>query len=49
MKRSVTNFITLLFIGFLMIGVICVLQNIVQDVHRTFSTGSPHILAYQLK
>lgn len=49
MKRSFTNIITFVFLGFLLIGVIGIFQNIVHDLHTTFSGKAPvkHVLAYQ--
>lgn len=51
MKRTLTNIIFFVFFSFLLIGIICALQNVIQDIQRTFSPSPPeqrHILAYPL-
>lgn len=49
MKRAFTNLITLIFLGFLLIGIIGIFQNIIQDVSKSFNheTKKGHLLAYQ--
>lgn len=49
MKRAFTRAIALVFIGFLFIGGVNVVQNIMQNVHNVFypSSNTHHILAYQ--
>lgn len=49
MKRSLTNFVTFIFLGFLLLGGICILQNLIQEIEKSFSTkpDTQHILAYE--
>ncbi|MBA2654939.1 MAG: hypothetical protein H0U71_07755 [Gammaproteobacteria bacterium] len=48
MKRAISNIITFIFLGFLLIGLLGVFQNIVQDIHQSFAQQQPkyHVLAY---
>lgn len=48
MKRTLANFVTLIFLGFLLLGGICIAQNLIQEIEKSFSpqTCSQHILAY---
>jgi hypothetical protein len=49
MKHTLMNIITLLFIGFLFIGVIGMSQSIIQDFRQKFfhEDTQDHVLAYQ--
>lgn len=49
MKRTLSNFATFIFLGFLLLGVICIAQNLIQEIEKSFSPRplSQHILAYE--
>lgn len=49
MKRAFTSAIALVFIGFLFVGGVNVIQNVMQNVHKAFSPAphTRHILAYE--
>lgn len=49
MKRTITNFFTFIFLGFLLLGGICIVQNLCQEIEKKVSNNSdPHpIVAYQ--
>jgi hypothetical protein len=49
MKRTLTNFVTFIFLGFLLLGGICIVQNLVQEIEKSISPkqNSQHILAYE--
>lgn len=48
MKRSLANLVTFIFLGFLLLGGICIVQSLVGELEKTFSPkpGS-HVLSYQ--
>jgi|688.fasta_scaffold300011_2 hypothetical protein len=49
MKRTLSSIFTFILLGFLVIGAIGVFQNIVHDLHKTFSpdTKKLHLLSYE--
>lgn len=48
MKRTVTNFFIYIFLGFLVIGGICIVQNLFQEIEKTVypKPTTTHVLAY---